>query len=831
MRDRIDGARRPSCPRPSAGWPRSVARRPEAVAFGTVAELGRRAGHERRHRRPARRAASATTASSSCRPRCRPSSTSACARRPSASASRRRHDVRRRARCAASSTTSQAHPRGDRPRPRSPRAVALLADRRGRVLVVCRRRRATASADRSPPSSAMLRDRRRAASTGSEPRVARPLAHAGAGDVVVAIDLRRYERWVLDAVAALPPSAAADVVAVTDSAAVAARRRRPTAAFVVGRRGRRPVRQPRRHARPRQRPRRRRRRRLRAIGHRPPRPRRGGLAGAAAALLDRAAVRPSTAAVPTRRRRSPGTRPRDGVLGRPPRVGGRRRRAARRRHRRPTPPSPPAPCSPSRPAHVRHGRRPVRPRARPGAPAPPRRSTPSGRAGSGADPDRLRAEGHTRMPFRGDVRGRAGARLRRRLAGAARALRPAAAGRRARRRHRLRRATGSRRRRCSPVAHARAAEVAGADDLLRDRPAAAPATSCAGRASPARSRRSSAGGRAGVLRGRRSATGLLALGGGRVHRRRPAPRHGRLGRAARRSRRGATRLDDPAELAGLPHAARRRDRRGARPARRPRRRPWAHLLVEAARAAGHDRPAVLHEDADVPAAPRRRPRSPRGGPPSIPTARADARSTGTAAGGTIYLCAADGDGMGVSLIQSNAAGFGATSFEPATGIGLHNRGIGFSLEPGHPAEYGPGRRPPHTLSPALVTRPDGVAARGDRHDGRRQPAPDPPPAAVPAACATARHRARPSARRGGRSCGTTGFDTWTDPDGAAVQLEDHAPAAWADGLAGARPPGRASPAAERPRLRPRPRHRRRPTPAGPAPPIPRAEVGSGAAGY
>src|SRR3954465_4956532 len=28
----------------------------------------------------------------------------------------------------------------------------------------------------------------------------------------------------------------------------------------------------------------------------------------------------------------------------------------------------------------------------------------SGRAGSGADPDRLRAEGHTEMPFRGDIR-------------------------------------------------------------------------------------------------------------------------------------------------------------------------------------------------------------------------------------------------------------------------------------------------------------------------------------------------------------------------------------------------------------------------------------------
>lgn len=77
-------------------------------------------------------------------------------------------------------------------------------------------------------------------------------------------------------------------------------------------------------------------------------------------------------------------------------------------------------------------------------------------------------------------------------------------------------------------------------------------------------------------------------------------------------------------------------------------------------------------------------------------------------GDTTYLCVVDGDGMGVSLIQSNASGFGSLLFEPNTGINLHNRGIGFSLTPGHPAEYGPGRRPPHTLCPALITRPDGA---------------------------------------------------------------------------------------------------------------------------
>ena len=44
---------------------------------------------------------------------------------------------------------------------------------------------------------------------------------------------------------------------------------------------------------------------------------------------------------------------------------------------------------------------------------------------------------------------------------------------------------------------------------------------------------------------------------------------------------------------------------------------------------------------------------------------------------------------------------------PAHGIFLHNRGMAFSLDPGHPAAYQPGRRPPHTLSPLIVTDPSG----------------------------------------------------------------------------------------------------------------------------
>ena len=53
-------------------------------------------------------------------------------------------------------------------------------------------------------------------------------------------------------------------------------------------------------------------------------------------------------------------------------------------------------------------------------------------------------------------------------------------------------------------------------------------------------------------------------------------------------------------------------------------------------------------------------------------------------GGTVYLCAADEDGMMVSLIQSNYMGFGSGVVVPGTGISLQNRGAGFSLDAGHP---------------------------------------------------------------------------------------------------------------------------------------------------
>ena len=73
-------------------------------------------------------------------------------------------------------------------------------------------------------------------------------------------------------------------------------------------------------------------------------------------------------------------------------------------------------------------------------------------------------------------------------------------------------------------------------------------------------------------------------------------------------------------------------------------------------------------------------------------------------GGTVYLCAADANGMMVSLIQSNYMGFGSGVVVPGTGISLQNRGAGFSLAAGHPNEVSGGKRPYHTIIPGFCTK-------------------------------------------------------------------------------------------------------------------------------
>ena len=62
----------------------------------------------------------------------------------------------------------------------------------------------------------------------------------------------------------------------------------------------------------------------------------------------------------------------------------------------------------------------------------------------------------------------------------------------------------------------------------------------------------------------------------------------------------------------------------------------------------------------------------------------------------------------VSFMQSNYSGwmlgFGSGVVIPNTGIALHSRGCGFTLQEDHPNVLAPGKRPFHTLAPAFLSR-------------------------------------------------------------------------------------------------------------------------------
>jgi len=73
-------------------------------------------------------------------------------------------------------------------------------------------------------------------------------------------------------------------------------------------------------------------------------------------------------------------------------------------------------------------------------------------------------------------------------------------------------------------------------------------------------------------------------------------------------------------------------------------------------------------------------------------------------GDTTYLTVADGEGMMVSLIQSNYRGMGSGLVPDGLGFMLQDRGELFSLDPAHPNAYAPGKRPFHTIIPAFLMK-------------------------------------------------------------------------------------------------------------------------------
>jgi gamma-glutamyltranspeptidase/glutathione hydrolase len=89
-------------------------------------------------------------------------------------------------------------------------------------------------------------------------------------------------------------------------------------------------------------------------------------------------------------------------------------------------------------------------------------------------------------------------------------------------------------------------------------------------------------------------------------------------------------------------------------------------------------------------------------------------------GDTIWMGAANRDGTVVSFIQSVFYEFGSGLTCPETGVYFQNRGAGFSLSEG-PNQLAPGKRPFHTLNPALAILNDGRVMSYGTMGGEGQP--------------------------------------------------------------------------------------------------------------
>jgi len=90
-------------------------------------------------------------------------------------------------------------------------------------------------------------------------------------------------------------------------------------------------------------------------------------------------------------------------------------------------------------------------------------------------------------------------------------------------------------------------------------------------------------------------------------------------------------------------------------------------------------------------------------------------------GDTVWMGALDKDGTLVSFIQSIYWEFGSGLVLPSLGLVWNNRGLGFSRDPASRNCAAPGRKPFHTLNPAMAQFADGARVAYGTMGGEGQP--------------------------------------------------------------------------------------------------------------